>query len=110
MVKKRAEKLNIKCFQGINSKEEFIINYLDNRFGENVFSREGLIYIGNDINDLKAMLISGYKVCPNDSHESIKSISNLILKSDGGNGCFREFIEYFLQKAGFDNNRLIDLI
>ena len=53
IVKKRAEKLNVKCFQGINSKEEFILNYLDNRFGESDLSRKGLIYIGNDINDLK---------------------------------------------------------
>lgn len=29
VVKKRAEKLNVKFFQGINSKDEFIFNYLN---------------------------------------------------------------------------------
>lgn len=110
VVMKRAEKLNIKCYQGINSKLDFIKNYLNKRFGEDIFSREGVVYLGNDLNDIKAMKYCGYKVCPNDAHNHVKEISNLILKSNGGEGCLRELIEILLSHWGFDKERLLELV
>tara|TARA_Y100000813_G_C24143864_1_gene343775 strand:- start:694 stop:1245 length:552 start_codon:yes stop_codon:yes gene_type:complete len=110
VVKKRADKLNVDCFHGIGSKSDFLIKYLDDNFGEYEISRKGVIYIGNDLNDLKAMLLCGFRVCPNDSHKYIKEIADLILESDGGKGCFREFVELFLSKNGFDKDKLLELI
>ena len=110
VVTKRAEKLNIKCFQGIKSKVDFLKNYLNNRFGEDILSRQGVVYIGNDLNDIKAMKYCGFKVCPNDAHKNVKEISNLILNTNGGEGCLREFIEIFLAQCGIEKESLLDLI
>tara|TARA_B100001059_G_C17781905_1_gene554720 strand:- start:1075 stop:1605 length:531 start_codon:yes stop_codon:yes gene_type:complete len=57
-------------------------------------SLDSVAYIGDDINCLNALEIVGFKACPNDASEIIKSIAGiLVLKSKGGNGCVREFIE-----------------
>ena len=55
------------------------------------------MYVGNDINDLKAMMLCGYTVCPRDSHKKIKEVSSYHLKSLGGNGVVREIVEELLE-------------
>ena len=54
---------------------------------------KNVAYVGNDINDKDAMDISGIKFCPADAHDSIKSISNYVLKTKGGQGVIRELLD-----------------
>lgn len=91
--KKRAEKLNINIFKGISDKEEFIKNYLKDRFGEYLNSKSGVIYLGNDLNDLSAIKLCGFSIAPFDAHKLIKETANLTLTSSGGEGFVREAIE-----------------
>ena len=49
--------------------------------------------MGNDLNDYRVMQLCGYTACPSDSHETIKSIANVVLKTKGGNGIVRELLE-----------------
>jgi 3-deoxy-D-manno-octulosonate 8-phosphate phosphatase (KDO 8-P phosphatase) len=35
----------------------------------------------------------GFSVCPSDSHEQIKEISDIVLKTCGGKGVVRELLE-----------------
>ncbi len=92
VVTKRAEKLKIKCFHGIEDKLEFIKKFLVDRSLKN----DGLIYLGNDINDIESMLFSGYSVSPSDANQSVLNISDLIINKKGGDGFIREFVEKFL--------------
>jgi 3-deoxy-D-manno-octulosonate 8-phosphate phosphatase KdsC-like HAD superfamily phosphatase len=39
------------------------------------------------------MEISGFSVCPLDSHPKIKKISDLVLTTNGGRGVIRELLE-----------------
>ena len=39
------------------------------------------------------MQICGFTACPSDSHPSIKKISDVVLKTPGGNGVARELLE-----------------
>jgi len=39
------------------------------------------------------MQLCGYTLCPADSHPKIKEISDVILKTNGGNGVIRELLE-----------------
>ena len=57
-------------------------------------------YIGNDINDKDAMEIAGLTFCPSDAHESIKAISDHILKTKGGSGVIRELLDLLIQQKG----------
>ena len=92
VVSKRANKLKIKCFYGIKNKLEFIKNFLFERSLE----KNGLIYLGNDINDIEAMEYAGYSVAPCDANSSVLDISNLIINKKGGDGFIREFVEKLL--------------
>ena len=110
VVRRRAEKLKLTCNNGINSKTDFVKQYLINRFGNASESNSGVIYLGNDLNDYNVMKLIGFPICPNDAHPLIKSICNLVLEKRGGNGCVREFIEKLLVQDQIDNQSLIDLI
>ena len=89
VVTARAKKLNIPVIQGVKKKTESIIN-LSKKEG---FNLEKILYIGNDLNDYHAMQLCGFRACPVDSHERIKSIANIRLNSNGGNGVVRELLE-----------------
>ena len=47
-----------------------------------------------DINDKEVMEIAGITFCPSDAHESIKNISNHVLKKRGGDGVVRELYDF----------------
>lgn len=52
-------------------------------------------YIGDDINCFELLNQCGLKACPSNAVLKIKQIPNIIcLKSKGGNGAVREFLEY----------------
>jgi len=89
VVSARAKKLLIPCHQEVRDKAAHIGKYLNknNKHGA------GLIYVGNDLNDLKVMKISGYSIAPSDAHPLIKQRADLVLPSKGGEGFVREIIE-----------------
>jgi YrbI family 3-deoxy-D-manno-octulosonate 8-phosphate phosphatase len=84
----RAAKMDIPVVHGISSKKETVLAYCKEL---NVRPQETL-YIGNDINDLEAMLVVGFPVCPNDAYKEIKKIAKLIVPVNGGNGVIRELL------------------
>ncbi len=61
-------------------------------------SLEEIAYIGDDIPDLEVMKECGFKACPNDAMEEIKTICDYIATKDGGNGAVREIIDYLLKR------------
>ena len=95
VVKKRAEKLKIEVFSGIKNKEE----KLKNLIASNKLDFDKIIYVGNDINDLEAMKLCGFRVCPYDSHKNIKEISSHILPIKGGEGVVRHLFDIFFYNS-----------
>lgn len=95
VVNKRAEKLKIEVCSGIKNKKE----KLESLIASNKLKFNKIIYIGNDINDLEAMKLCGFRVCPNDSHKSIKEISSHILPINGGEGVVRYFFDIFFNTS-----------
>ena len=89
VVSARANKLGISVLQGVKNKEKSLRN-LVKRKG---YKLSNILYVGNDLNDYNSMRISGFSVCPADSHPEIKKISNFILKTKGGKGVVRELLE-----------------
>jgi YrbI family 3-deoxy-D-manno-octulosonate 8-phosphate phosphatase len=89
VVSARAEKLQIGCVQSTPNKADYLANYLH----ENNLNAEGLVYLGNDLNDLAAMRIAGFSVAPIDAHAVILDQVDLILPQRGGDGFVRAFIE-----------------
>jgi 3-deoxy-D-manno-octulosonate 8-phosphate phosphatase (KDO 8-P phosphatase) len=89
VVRARANKLRIPFLHGVENKlvgiQEILIRESCNI--ENVF------YVGNDLNDFKVMMECGISGCPADSHLKIKQISDVVFKSNGGDGVIRELLE-----------------
>jgi|TARA_B100001971_G_scaffold130035_1_gene120069 YrbI family 3-deoxy-D-manno-octulosonate 8-phosphate phosphatase len=92
IVSARASKLNIPALYGVSNKVD-ALQELCIREGLNV-SR--VFYIGNDLNDLEAMKLSGFSACPADSHPKIKETATFKLNNNGGSGVVRELLEEIL--------------
>ena len=92
VVAQRAKKIQIDFVQSISNKANYLLNYL----AENDLSSRGLIYLGNDLNDLSAMQIAGFSVAPSDAHRMILDQADLVLTQQGGDGFVRAFIELLI--------------
>ena len=93
VVASRAKKMNIPCVQGSLCK----FDYLDTYLRENYLNAEGMMYVGNDLNDLGAMRIAGCSVAPSDAHPLILEQASVIMPRKGGDGFVRALIEELLQ-------------
>ena len=97
MVERRMEKLNIDLVElGIRNKLKVITSYC-NKF--NIGLKE-VAYIGDDMNDYHILNKVGVFACPGDSYHLIRDAANIVLKTSGGGGVFREFVEQILESKG----------
>jgi 3-deoxy-D-manno-octulosonate 8-phosphate phosphatase (KDO 8-P phosphatase) len=105
----RAKKLKLPCHHGIGNKVSFMRDYLNQQDSlDNPF--DGLIYLGNDLNDLPLMSLAGYAVTPKDAHPMVREVADLVLTKRGGEGCVREFIEYLIGIDLLTKDELHELI
>lgn len=89
VVSVRAEKLSVRCVQGISEKSQYLSTYL----AVKKRSESGMLYVGNDLNDLRPMRLAGYSVAPSDAHILIQRCASHVLPQKGGNGFVRAVIE-----------------
>ena len=89
VVTMRAKKLKITAIQGVSDK----VLAIKSLAKHNRYNVDNILYIGNDLNDYLAMQLCGFTACPADSHSKIKKISDVVLKTNGGNGVVRELLE-----------------
>ena len=92
VVTMRAKKLKVPVVQGVDDKVEAIKKLVN----KNNFNLKNILYVGNDLNDYLVMQLCGYSACPADSHSKIKSVSSIILSTNGGDGIVRELLEEVL--------------
>lgn len=99
IVEKRAHKLKIKyLFQGISNKVEA---------AQKILSEAGVdfhqvAYIGDDIGDYHLLQKVGYSAAPANAPDYIKSKVEFVTKKKGGEGAFREFVEWLLCEEDMD--------
>jgi len=94
ILENRCGEIGIKeIHQGISNKIEKMISVTSDL--------STVAYIGDDINDLSAMLPikkAGGKVgCPADAVKKVKEIADFISVKNGGEGAVREFIEWLVE-------------
>jgi 3-deoxy-D-manno-octulosonate 8-phosphate phosphatase (KDO 8-P phosphatase) len=95
-VEQRAKELKIKYVaQGIQEKAAYLKDFM----ASNNLSKDNIVYIGDDLNDLPAMHCAGISVCPADAADEVKRFCNYILSKNGGEGAVREFIEILLKES-----------
>lgn len=87
-------------FQGVKDKYPFLREFMK----ENCIAKESIGYVGDDVNDLLPMSLTGFVASPSDSCDEVKRISNYISERIGGTGVIRDVVEYLLKERGeWDN-------
>ena len=96
-VSNRLKKLGInEVHQGIKDKATLLYTIIN----KGNFTKEQVLFIGDDIPDYQAMKLVGLACCPADAVSEIISISNYISPFKGGEGCVRDIIEKVLKLNG----------
>lgn len=94
IVKRRAEKLNIEELHlGIYDKSEVL---KDVAARLNIKISE-IAFIGDDCNDIEIMEQAGLTACPADATKFARNLADVVVKSTGGNGAFRDFAELIIE-------------
>lgn len=88
VVKIRANKLQIECFNGVKNKKEFLLNYINN-----IYDIHNVAFLGNDINDNACLEIVGLPVVVKNANIECKKRAKIVLKRKGGDGAVRELCE-----------------
>jgi 3-deoxy-D-manno-octulosonate 8-phosphate phosphatase (KDO 8-P phosphatase) len=93
-VKDRLAKLGIKNIElGIKNKVAVLDNFLANKN----FTKEQILYMGDDVPDVAPMLLVGLACAPADAVEEVLEIAQYISPKNGGKGCVRDVIEKVLK-------------
>ena len=54
-------------------------------------------YIGDDLNDIQLLQSVGISATPASAPQYIQKYAKKVMKKNGGEGCFREFVEDILE-------------
>ena len=106
----RCKKLDINCENAIDDKAKFLKDKFKNSFNKDSGKLDGLIYLGNDFNDLEAIKLAQFSVCPKDAHPIIKQNTSFVLDSNGGEGFIRSFIEKLININLMNNEEIFELL
>jgi 3-deoxy-D-manno-octulosonate 8-phosphate phosphatase (KDO 8-P phosphatase) len=91
IVHKRSRKLKVDfLFQGVENK----LKSANNLCKKLDISLKEVAYIGDDIGDLALLKNVGFSGAPSNAPEYIKKSVDYIVQAKGGEGAFREFVEY----------------
>jgi YrbI family 3-deoxy-D-manno-octulosonate 8-phosphate phosphatase len=95
IVQRRADKLKIeRVYLGVKDKYTQAKQLCE----EMKISIKDVAFIGDDINDLELLEKVGFSAVPDNAPVYIKSKVDLVLSKKGGDGAFREFVEYLVIK------------
>ncbi|PID94165.1 MAG: acylneuraminate cytidylyltransferase [Bacteroidetes bacterium] len=95
IVKARANKLKINhCFLGVSDK----VAVAEKLCRELRLSLEQVAFIGDDINDLSLLRKVALSGTPQQAPRYLKKEVDYVCQKKGGEGAFREFVEYYLEQ------------
>ncbi len=105
IVENRAKKLHIDfLFQGVGNK----LDVLDQLCKNEGVSKDEVAYIGDDINDICILDSLSCTAVPKGVPDYVRSHAKVILTKKGGEGVFREFVEYIL--SGINHTDIRDIL
>lgn len=89
VVTARARKLGVEVLQGVDDKAPAVRAWL----ARHEIALDRAAYVGNDINDLEAMLAVGWPVAVRDARPEVLAAARLTLSKPGGQGAVRELCD-----------------
>jgi 3-deoxy-D-manno-octulosonate 8-phosphate phosphatase (KDO 8-P phosphatase) len=97
VVEARARKLKLEVHQDVGDKLAFITAYLKRHRPAAPDPFAGLVYFGNDLNDLAVLARAGFSIVPADAHPRIREAASVVLPQNGGEGFVRAAVERLLR-------------
>ena len=94
VVAARCKKLGIPAIQGVREKGPALTALLQERGAQ----PEGVVYVGNDVNDLACFPIAACAVAVADAHPKARLAADLVLRNRGGRGAVRELCDILLER------------
>ena len=82
-------------FQNIKDKASFLKTFME----KHEIGKTEIGYIGDDLNDLASMQLTGFVGCPSDSAEEVIRLADYVSKKKGGRGAVRD-VEALLKDIG----------
>ena len=96
-ITKRLNGLGVKeVFTGVPDKVVKLEEYME----QYQLRPEQVVFMGDDIPDLRVMRMVGVPACPQDAAPEVKEVSVFISAYPGGRGCVRDVIERTLKTQG----------
>ncbi len=98
IVQRRAEELGIAedVMSGISAKKKALLALAD----KYKLSLEEIAFMGDDLNDLPALLTAGLSAAPADAAEDVRRRVSYIAPHNGGRGAVRDLLELILKARG----------
>jgi N-acylneuraminate cytidylyltransferase len=106
----RARKLKLDCKHGVARKKDFMDAYFAEHRQIDPAPYAGLIFLGNDLNDLALMCAAGFSIAPDDAHPLVKRHASAVLPLCGGEGFVRAFVEQLLNVGTMTLEELNELV
>lgn len=95
IIKIRGQRLNIDyVYYNIQDKKQV----LDEICSLRNIQHENVAFIGDDVNDLDLIAAVGLSAAPSDAVEEVLDKVDYICRKGGGEGAFREFMEFIIKK------------
>lgn len=96
-VQKRLSFLGIKdVFLGVKDKVAIFEEFKQNKR----LDTSQILYMGDDIPDLKMLKLVGFPTCPGDAVEDVKQVCKYVSTYNGGRGAVRDVIEQTMKIQG----------
>ena len=98
IIRYRAEELGIAedVMSGISAKKQALFALA----GKHGLTPEEIAFMGDDLNDLPAILTAGLSAAPADAAEDVKSRVSWVSPHKGGQGAVRDLLELVLKARG----------
>jgi len=97
IIDNRAKKLKIdRVYKGAGDKL-ILAQELIEELG---ISIEQVAFIGDELNDITLLEKAGFTACPSQASDYIKNKVDVVLKTKGGDGAFKEFALLILNRIG----------
>src|SRR5690349_7317270 len=110
VVRARADKLNLQYRCNSSDKKSYMDAYLAQRFPRATSAYQGVVFLGNDVNDLELIGAAGFSVVPEDAHPIVKQRAAATLPRRGGDGFVRLFVEHLLNLNEMSLESIYELV
>jgi 3-deoxy-D-manno-octulosonate 8-phosphate phosphatase KdsC-like HAD superfamily phosphatase len=94
----------------VTNKLDFLEKKLQALYPHDDDPLKGLIYFGNDLNDLPVFLRAGFTLCPADAHEKIRFASSFVSSCKSGEHFVRQGVEYLLNLQKLNSEEISGII